>query len=116
MRVRIDAKTARGWYVYSVTQPRGGPVPTRIWLADTTAFAAAGPAIGPGPTRSHDKSFGIDVEKYLQPPSFELPVRVRPTANTGTTELTVNALYQACNDTICLSPKTISLTVPIAIQ
>lgn len=116
VRVRIEAKAARGWYVYAVTQPRGGPIPTRIWLADTTLFAPAGPAVGPDPARSFDKTFGISVEKYLRPPSFELPVRVRPTAARGRARIEVNALYQACNDTVCLSPKTVTLAVPIRIE
>ena len=116
LRVRVEADAARGWYVYSVTQPRGGPIPTRVWLADTTAFAAAGPATGPEPTRSFDKTFGMNVEKYLRDPSFDLPVRVQPTAKRGSAEIAVNALYQACNDTICLSPRTVRLRVPVRID
>lgn len=116
VHVTIHAKTARGWYVYSVTQPRGGPIPTKVWLADTTSFAPTGPATGPQPTSSFDQTFGMNVEKYLRDPSFDLPVRVRPTAKRGRSAIVVNALYQACNDTICLSPKTVSVSVPVTIE
>lgn len=116
VHVTIGAKMRPGWYVYSATQPPGGPIPTRVWLADTSSFAPAGPATGPEPTRSFDRTFGMNVEKYLRDPSFHLPLKVRPTANTGGSTILINALYQACNDTICLSPKTIGLAVPVTIE
>ena len=113
--VRIDARPTGYWYFYSLTQPAGGPIPARIWLADSSAFTPAGPVTGPPPTTSFDNTFGINVEKYSDPASFILPVRVPSRANGGPREIRVGALYQACNDTICLSPREVELTVPLRI-
>lgn len=115
VRVRIDARPMGSWYFYSLTQPAGGPIPARIRLADSSAFTPAGPVSGPQPTTSFDNIFGINVEKYSDPASFILPVRAPSTARRARGEIRVEALYQACNDTICLSPKEVTLTVPVRI-
>lgn len=114
--VRVDARMDRGWYVYSVTQPAGGPIPTRIWLADTGVFRQSGEVEGPRPTRAYDNAFDMDVEKYLTNPSFAVPVEISPRAQAGSSDVRVSALFQACNDTVCLSPKTVTMSVPIRIE
>lgn len=116
VRVLIDARIDRGWYFYSVTQPAGGPVPARIFLADTTTFRAGGSVEGPVPARSFDRTFGMNVEKYVASPSFILPVRIPADVTAGATDIRVSALYQACNDTICLSPAIVTLSVPVKIR
>lgn len=116
VRIRVDARSARGWYFYSVTQPAGGPVAARIWLADSTTFRPAGAVSGSEPTRSFDETFGINVEKYAGSTSFVLPVRVPRETSGGAKEIRVNARYQACNDTVCLSPTTVTMTVPVTIE
>ena len=115
VRVRIDARPTGSWYFYSLTQPAGGPIPARIRLADSSAFTPAGPVSGPQPTTTFDNTFGINVEKYSDPASFILPVRAPSTARKARGEIRVGAIYQACNDTICLSPKEMTLTVPVRI-
>lgn len=116
VRVKVEARSGRGWYFYSLTQPGGGPIPARIWLADGAVFRQAGPLGVPEPTRSFDSVFGIDVEKYSGQTSFTLPVRVPAEAVDGRREIRVNAVYQACNDTICLSPRTVTVAVPVVID
>lgn len=115
VRVKVEARSGRGWYFYSATQPAGGPIPARILLADSAVFQQAGPLVSPEPSRSFDSVFGIDLEKYPGRVSFTLPVRVRPEGIAGRREIRISALYQACNDTICLSPRTVVLTVPVVI-
>lgn len=115
VRVRLDAEVDRGWYFYSVTQPAGGPIPARVWLSDTTVFRPAGSVSGPAPVRSFDRTFKMDVEKYPESSTFVLLVLVPPDAAPGAAEIRVNAMYQACNDSICLSPKTVTMSVPVTI-
>lgn len=114
--VRIEASMADGWYFYSITQPGGGPVAARIWLADGEVFLPGGEVIDPRPTSSFDSTFGIAVEKYLETASFTLPVRVAPEAGAGRHAVQINALFQACNNTICLSPRTVTMSVPVTIR
>lgn len=116
VRVKVEARSSRGWYFYSATQPAGGPIPARIQLADSTIFRQAGPLGSPEPSRSFDSIFGIELEKYPGRASFTLPVRVPPEGSSGRREIRISALYQACNDTICLSPRTVTLAVPVVID
>lgn len=114
--VRVHAKPTGSWYFYSLTQPAGGPIPARLWVRDSMTFRLQEPMHAPRPTISFDNTFGINVEKYLAAVSFTLPVRVASDASPGVKELSVNALYQACNDTVCLSPKTVTMVVPLTIE
>jgi hypothetical protein len=116
VRVKIEARSGRGWYFYSATQPAGGPIPASIQLADSTIFRQGGPLGSPEPSRSFDSVFGIDLEKYPGRASFTLPVRAPVEGISGRQEIRISALYQACNDTICLSPRTVVLTVPVVID
>lgn len=115
VRVNVEARSSRGWYFYSATQPPGGPIPAKIQLADSTVFRQAGPLVSSEPSRSFDSVFGIDLEKYPGRASFTLLVRVPPERSAGRREIRISARYQACNDTICLSPRTVTLTVPVVI-
>jgi len=115
-RVRVEARAEPGWYFYSLTQPAGGPVPARIELAGSATFKPAGSTVGEEPDRSFDSVFRITVEKHRGATSFTLPVLVPRETSPGKNEIRVSALYQACNDTICLSPRTVLLSVPIRIE
>lgn len=116
VRVNVEARSGRGWYFYSATQPEGGPIPAKIELANSTIFRQAGPLVSSEPARSFDSVFGINLEKYPGRASFTVPVRVPPEGSSGRREIRINALYQACNDTVCLSPRTVTLTVPVVIE
>lgn len=114
--VRVEARIARGWYVYSITQPDGGPVRARIWLPDSATFSAAGDVRGPKASNSFDESFGINVEKYRRAASFIVPVRIAGDARAGTHEIRINARYQACNDRLCLPAKTVTMSIPVTVE
>lgn len=116
LQVRVEAQTAGEWYFYSTTQPEGGPIPARITIADSGAFELAGPVTGSAPSASFDSTFRMSVEKHLGRASFTLPVRVSASAPVGRKKLRVRVQYQACNNTICLSPRTVTLAVPVRIE
>lgn len=116
VRVNVEARPARGWYFYSTTQSAGGPIPAKIELADSAFFRQAGPLVSPEPSRSFDSVFGMDLEKYPDRASFTLPVRVPPAGSSGPQEIRISARYQACNDRICLSPRAVTLGVPVVID
>ena len=116
VRVELEARSGRGWYFYSATQPAGGPIPAKIQLADSAIFRQAGPLVSPEPSRAYDSVFGIDLEKHPGTVSFVLPVLVPARLPAGRREIQISAQYQACNDSICLSPRSVVLTVPVVIE
>lgn len=115
LTAQISASIGGGWHMYSVTQGAGGPIPTRITVADGSVFKAAGGASGSSPKREMDPNFGIMTEFYTGSASFSIPVSVDASAPTGSQTLTINVRYQVCNDTNCLPPKTIKVSAPVEI-
>ena len=80
----------------------------------------------PGPLESPEVTYPApQMEKYSFSPTplsvytgnFDLitKFKVSPTATPGQVNITGKLRYQACNDRMCLQPKTIDVTIPIDI-
>jgi len=114
LTAQVSASIAGGWHIYSVTQGSGGPVPTRITIAEGV-FKSAGNVSGSAPKREMDPNFGIMTEFYIGSASFSVPVIIDSSTPPGSQTLTINVRYQACNDTLCLPPKTVKVSAPVEI-
>jgi thiol:disulfide interchange protein len=115
LTAQVTAEIQGGWHLYSVTQGAGGPIPTRITVPDGQPFKLAGSVSGPRPHVQMDPNFQINTETYEGSATFSVPVTVAADAATGAQQLNINARYQACNDTLCLPPKTVKLNVPVTL-
>jgi DsbC/DsbD-like thiol-disulfide interchange protein len=113
--VRLAGKVEPGWHMYSMKPLAGGPVPTRIWISDAQPFLFAGAVRADAPMLAQDPSFNMEVETYEGEASFLLPLRVAGDVEPGSQVLLVNVSYQACNNKICLPPKTAKVTLAIDI-
>src|SRR5580700_319862 len=89
---RITAKIDDGWHLYSISQPPGGPIATRIWIPEDQPFKQSGNLRGPKPDKIFDAAFNMDVEFYEGSAEFQLPVK--PAAD-GKQTLHVKASYQS---------------------
>ena len=56
------------------------------------------------------------LETYEDEAAFTLPLRVSRNARAGTQKLLVNASYQACNEKMCLPPRTVTLELPVEVK
>ena len=115
LTLELDAHVDEGWHVYGLHQVDGGPTPLRITVDPNSAVQAAGTPSGTAPTKTRDKSFNLDSEVYLRSFNLHVPVEVKPASAAGSLEVAVNVRFQACNDHVCLPPKTVHLTVPVQI-
>ena len=104
--VKVKADIESGWHLYSISQPPGGPIPTTISVAGEQPFELAGQIAGPKPKSEFDRNFEMEVEYYEGVAEFSLPVK---TKGQGKQTLRVNAHFQACNEKLCLPPRTIKL-------
>lgn len=114
--VHLTARIDGGWHMYSITQGPGGPIPTQIAVAPGQPFALADTVGGPVVTKRFDPNFGISVETYDALATFAVPIRVAPTAPTGSTSVALTARFQTCNAKLCLPPHTEKLSVPVTIS
>ncbi|HUF65854.1 MAG TPA: protein-disulfide reductase DsbD domain-containing protein [Gemmatimonadaceae bacterium] len=102
--LEVAARIERGWYIYGMRQPEDGPAPLRFRAA-VGSGAAVGPVRTPLPRVSYDRGFRARVGKHYDTPSFFVPVRLSRTAS----KVAIDVRYQACNDEICLPPRTVAV-------
>ena len=113
--VSVSATIDPGWYIYSITQGEGGPVPSRISLAAEQPFTQAGDVRGTVPTVKFDQNFSMEVEMHEGSVAYELPAQVAADAGPDVKEIQVRARYQACTNRLCLPAQTERLSVPVRI-
>jgi thiol:disulfide interchange protein DsbD len=88
-----------GWYLYSLTQPSGGP--TRTELAVLPPGHLSGAIGAPDPAPYPDRNFNIMSEVYTDSVRFSLPVIA-----SAREPLRVAVRYQTCTARFCLPART----------
>ena len=101
---KLIGKVQSGWHVYSLTTPKGGPIPTTVTLADNPAVAGF-KVYQPKPERKFDPNFQLDTETFTDQAILLLDVEFKKDAPAGPVELTAQVRYQCCNDRLCLPPR-----------
>lgn len=64
---------------------------------------------------ANDQMFGMEVEFYIGEVEFGLPLAVAKDSQGGV-KLAVTARYQACDNRLCLAPKTVRLERPVKVK
>jgi DsbC/DsbD-like thiol-disulfide interchange protein len=112
--IELTAKIEDGWKLYALTQPKGGPKPLAIEIADGAPFTIAKKQIvAPKPKTLKDENFSLETLYYEHEAVFTVPVAVSAAA-AGKTEIPFEITFQACGEGICLRPFTEKLAVRIA--
>jgi len=110
LKATIDAP----WHLYATDQPKGGPFATVIKVRETSPFKIDGIITSSKPTVKDDPNFIVD-GKPLQTRFFaETAVFTIPlisTADAGSAQVAIDVRFQVCNDTTCLPPKTVRVTI-----
>jgi thiol-disulfide isomerase/thioredoxin len=99
-----------GWHLYSLEQPKGGPIPTHISVPSGQIFKLSGEITSPVAQVVFDPNFNMDTQFYEDVADFTLPIEVSKDAPSGKAVLSVTAFFQTCNDHTCLPPKTVKVS------
>ena len=113
--LELTAQIEDGWHLYSISQPPGGPTQTRISIPQGQRFSLYAAPVGPPPKQEFDPNFSMETEFYDGAARFALPVTVAPDTPPGTHRIEVHVRFQACNDRLCLPPKTEKLAAPVTV-
>lgn len=113
--VTLVGQIQEGWHIYAVRPVSGGPIPTRVWIAEGQPVLLAGNIKASTPETVQDPSFNVEVEQYEGDAEFALPLRISSAAANESFVVVVHASYQSCNNKICLPPKTVKVEVPVTI-
>ena len=104
----LTATIESPWHLYAIEQPPGGPIPTTISLPDGSPFQINGKIRSPRPIEKYDENFKLPTKFFEKQVTFAVPVA---TVNGKGDELAIHVRYQVCNDTLCLPPRTVKVTL-----
>ncbi len=118
---RFTAHIDSGWHLYSLSTPKGGPIPSAVGIEDSPAVESV-KIFQPKPERKFDPNFQLDTETFSDETVFVFQITLKKDVPEGPVELTARTRYQCCNDKLCLPPKkktvagtlTISTSAPAA--
>ena len=112
----LTADIDSGWHVYAFPQPPGSPViPTDVTVPDGQALALSGDIKPPKAISQVDPTVGKETDLYENSVTFDLPLKVSKKARAGKQTLEVDVRYQACNNRLCLPPRTDKVEAPVEI-
>ena len=113
--LRLKASIDGEWHLYSATTPPGGPNPTRFAVVSGDNFKLAGKVKQSPPKTLFDPNFGIPTEFYSKGAEFWLPIEVSMFAAPSSYELKIQAIYQVCNDKVCLPPTKLPIQIQVIV-
>lgn len=111
---RLTATIEPGWHLYAPTTPPGGPIPTKIELAESP-LVESWKIYEPPPNSRLDPNFNLMTETYEDRAVFLFDFTLKPDAANGPAEISASANYQACDDRFCLRPVTRTATAALTI-
>lgn len=113
--ITIEAEIDGEWHLYSIANdPDAGPYPTQFSSANP-ALTVADSVTESGPSIEMDPNFGTELGWHSGEATFTIPLAFKE-GTTGNSMIDVEVLYQVCDDSTCLPPKTKSITAPIEVQ
>lgn len=107
-RLYVTAKIDDGWHVYSLTQPKGGPLPSKIKLTKSDDFRLTGEFKSHPKAETHtDPEIWPDVElqTHAGKVTWYAPIELAPGVDPAKLTIRGKLNVQACNDRGCLPPK-----------
>ena len=110
----LTAEIEPGWHLYSPTTPAGGPIPTKIEMAESPSVASW-KLFQPKPNRRMDDNFQLETETYEEEAVFQFDILLAEDAALGSRDLEAKVRFQVCDDRLCLPPvrKTATATLSI---
>ena len=94
-----------GWHIYAINEKIDGPIATVIDVAGSGIIRSVGKTREPTPIKKYDSGFQNDTYFHEGIVVFETPIELDPLIIPGSNTLNASVLYQACNASLCLPPK-----------
>lgn len=107
-RLFVTANVENGWHIYSMTQGKGGPLPSKIKLAASDQYKLAGEFKASPKAELHNEPDvwpDVDIETHEGKVTWYVPIEFTPGTDPGTLTIEGKLNIQACNSRGCLPPK-----------
>jgi thiol:disulfide interchange protein len=112
--ILVAAEVDAGWHLYALAKPVSGPQ-ALVFTMPPGRFSLAGAVVEPPPVSAFDKNFNVETHTHNESVVFTVPVAVAGGTNSGVHPLRLDVLFQTCNDTLCLPPTTVEMTLDVAV-
>ncbi|MEZ6094527.1 MAG: protein-disulfide reductase DsbD family protein [Pirellulaceae bacterium] len=102
-KLSIHATLSEGWHIYSITQPPGGPLPTKIKVKNEDGIVVGEflPDVDPHVV-DPDPVFGSRVESFEHEVTWTAPIEIPEGTNPDGYKIDVAMTGQRCVDGVCL--------------
>lgn len=107
--IYIKAIMEKGWHIYSLDTPEGGPVGTSIIFTPDHAYQLTGTVQQPKPASKMEKQFGVEVKYFENTVVFQQKIKLKEAQATAKGEIS----FMVCSDQQCLPPSMIAFNVDI---
>lgn len=105
----VTATIDKGWHLYSINNAEDlGPVPTAIAIAKIRGLKLKGKFREDEPINAYDPNFGTHVAYHENRVEFRQKVKIRKTK-----QINLKVFYMVCDDSQCLPPIEVSLSIDI---
>lgn len=112
-RLVVDLSLIDGWHIYSITQKKTGPIPTKIKVDESSNFKLTGdfqPTVPP--EKGTDPSFGA-IELHHHKVEWLAPIKINPGVDPAKLEIDGSVYAQTCGNGQCLPPKDYSFAANV---
>jgi hypothetical protein len=106
VKASIDDK----WHIYSQTQSSDGPIATSFVFDANADYEPVGKTQEPPAEKVYSEVFGAEVISFSKQVVFRQKIKRK---NLKAFTLPAELEFMACNDNMCLPPKTVKFTVVI---
>ena len=106
--ILITASIDKGWHTYSQRPTEAGPISTTFVFANAGNYELVGKTEESGAVEEYDKAFEAKIFSFNNKAEFRQKVKV--IGKKGFI-IPFKVEFVACNDNMCLPPKTIDLSV-----
>jgi thiol:disulfide interchange protein DsbD len=96
----VRADIADGYHIYSVTQPKGGTLPTKIDAAASEQFKITGAFVPDSPPHVDDSKevYDVNVESHEKRITWSAPIRISDGVDAKTIKIQLTVKGQVCKD------------------
>lgn len=103
--ITVEASIDENWHLYSINNdPDAGPFPTQF-SASSTNISVTGEIEESEAKLAYDPNFETELGWHSDSAQFKIPVTFKRNLK-GLQTVTLEVLYQVCDDRSCLPPKT----------
>jgi thiol:disulfide interchange protein len=98
----LTARIDPGWHIYSITQQRGGPLPSKIKVAEAAEYKVLGPfQANQQPAIKHEEVYKVPVEEHEGTVTWSAPLEL--SEGVAPESLTIELFYggQVCSN-VCI--------------